>query len=131
MQLTLANYFGPHPERVGVQEVHYRDIDTAEPAAARFSFHHFNAEAEPFPFGAATYDVVFFCEILEHLQHDPLAVLAEIKRVLTPNGVLILTTPNVARLENRVRLLAGVNIYDPYSGYGPYGRHNRELVPTE
>jgi hypothetical protein len=23
-------------------------------------------------------------------------------------------------------MIAGVNIYDPYSGYGPYGRHNRE-----
>jgi hypothetical protein len=40
--------------------------------------------------------------------------------------MLILTTPNVARLENVMRLIAGANIYDPYSGYGPYGRHNRE-----
>jgi hypothetical protein len=44
---------------------------------------------------------------------------------------LILTTPNVARLENRARLLAGENIYDPYSGYGPYGRHNREYTSAE
>ena len=131
LQLTLANYFGPHPEKIGVQEVVYRDLDTQQPASARFSFHHFNAEAEPFPFADALFDVVFFCEILEHLQHDPLAVLAQIKRVLKPNGVLILTTPNVARLENRARLLAGENIYDPYSGYGPYGRHNREYTRDE
>ena len=37
-----------------------------------------------------------------------------------------MTTPNVARLENVARLISGTNIYDPYSGYGPYGRHNRE-----
>jgi hypothetical protein len=23
-------------------------------------------------------------------------------------------------------MVAGANIYDPYSGFGPYGRHNRE-----
>jgi hypothetical protein len=34
-------------------------------------------------------------------------------------------------LENDARLLAGQNIYDPYSGYGPYGRHNREYTVVE
>jgi SAM-dependent methyltransferase len=53
-------------------------------------------------------------------------MLREIKRVLKPSGHLILTTPNVSRLENVCRMIAGVNIYDPYSGYGAYGRHNRE-----
>jgi hypothetical protein len=37
----------------------------------------------------------------------------------------------VARLENIARLLRGHNIYDPYSGYGPYGRHNREYSINE
>jgi len=41
-------------------------------------------------------------------------------------GTLVVTTPNVTRLENVTRLISGENIYDPYSGYGPYGRHNRE-----
>src|SRR3989440_9270321 len=34
-------------------------------------------------------------------------------------------------LENVCRLIAGENIYDPYSGYGPYGRHNREYNRDE
>jgi hypothetical protein len=51
--------------------------------------------------------------------------------VLRPGGTLILTTPNVARLENVARLISGANIYDPYSGYGPYGRHNREYNKHE
>lgn len=70
--------------------------------------------------------MVIFAEIIEHLLNDPCKVLREINRVLKPNGTLILTTPNVARLENVARLISGTNIYDPYSGYGPYGRHNRE-----
>jgi SAM-dependent methyltransferase len=94
-------------------------------------FRHFNIETERFPFPDAYFDVVLFCEILEHLLMDPMAVLREIKRVLRPSGALILTTPNVNRLENVTRMVAGLNIYDPYSGYGPYGRHNREYNKHE
>jgi SAM-dependent methyltransferase len=55
----------------------------------------------------------------------------EIKRVLKPNGTLILTTPNAARLQHVVLLLKGHNIFDQYSAYGPYGRHNREYTQPE
>jgi hypothetical protein len=51
--------------------------------------------------------------------------------VLRPGGTVIVTTPNVARLENVARLIAGENLYDPYSGYGAYGRHNREYTLAE
>ncbi|MFZ1860851.1 MAG: methyltransferase domain-containing protein [Candidatus Competibacter sp.] len=68
---------------------------------------------------------------MEHLLMDPAKVLREIKRILKPNGQLILTTPNVSRLENVARMLSGTNIYDPYSGYGPYGQHNREYNKHE
>jgi SAM-dependent methyltransferase len=132
LDLVLSNYFGPQPGvSVGAQEVLYQDWKTHQPARADFSYHHFNIEQESFPFADAEFDVVFFCEILEHLLYDPLAVLREIKRVLKPGGTLILTTPNVSRLENRARLLAGCNIYDPYSGHGVYARHNREYTVAE
>ncbi len=64
--------------------------------------------------------------MIEHLLMDPLAALGEIHRVLKPNGVLVVTTPNVCRLANVLAIVNGANIYDPYSGFGPYGRHNRE-----
>ncbi len=35
------------------------------------------------------------------------------------------------RLDNVRKVIAGENIYDPYSGYGPYGRHNREYTPQD
>ena len=91
-----------------------------------FEYLNVNLEEHVLPIEAGSLDVVLFCEVIEHMQNDPLRALSEIKRILRPNGHLVLTTPNVARLENVARLLAGSNIYDPYSGYGPYGRHNRE-----
>lgn len=42
-----------------------------------------------------------------------------------------MSTPNVNRLENVAKMIAGANIYDPYSGYGQYGRHNREYNKHE
>ena len=62
---------------------------------------------------------------------NPMAALREIHRVLKPGGVLILTTPNVSRLGNVYAMVNGTNIYDPYSGHGPYGRHNREYTRHE
>lgn len=126
LRLTLANYFGPH---VTTPTLDQRVCIGG--ATETLPTYHFNIETEPFPFTAAAFDVVLCCEILEHLQHDPLAALREIHRVLRPGGALIVTTPNVARLENVARLLAGENVYDPYSGYGPYGRHNREYTLGE
>jgi SAM-dependent methyltransferase len=128
---TLANYFGPPFGATATQTVGAVNPHTGESEKHVATFHHFNIEDAQFPFPSDSFDVVLFCEILEHLQSDPIKVLREIKRVLKQGGKLILTTPNVARLENVCRLIAGANIYDPYSGYGPYGRHNREYNRDE
>jgi SAM-dependent methyltransferase len=126
LEITLANYFGPQINGEHHQTVDYKSLTDGELRSEHFSFQHFNVENDLFPYSDGEFDLVIFAEIIEHLLNDPCKVLREIKRVLKPNGVLILTTPNVARLENITRLISGANIYDPYSGYGPYGRHNRE-----
>ncbi len=131
LKLDLANYFGPNRDNLITQEVSYKEFKSSEQLSIELKSSHFNIEEEQFPFKDEEFDVVLFCEIIEHLLINPVAVLKEIKRVLKPNGTLILTTPNVSRLENVARMIAGVNIYDPYSGYGPYGRHNREYNKHE
>ncbi|GEM_PF-1343266 len=91
----------------------------------------FNIENDTFPFPDEHLDYVLFCEVIEHLIKDPIHALKEIHRVLKPNGTLILTTPNVTRYSNIQKLQKGENIYDPYSKYGIYGRHNREYTVKE
>ncbi|MBD1905969.1 class I SAM-dependent methyltransferase [Funiculus sociatus GB2-A5] len=131
LELYLANYFGLNRGDKVIQEVTYKDFNSDNSLSIQLESSHFNIEEDPFPFKNGEFDIVLFCEIIEHLLMNPVAVLKEIKRVLKPNGALILTTPNVSRLENVAKMIAGVNIYDPYSGYGPYGRHNREYNKHE
>lgn len=124
--LHLANFFDkPGPE--GKQKVTIHS--TRE--VIEYAFKQFNIEAEKFPYDDNSFDVVLFCEIIEHLLTDPVHALTEIRRVLKPGGDLVLTTPNVARLENARKIIAGENVYDPYSGHGPYGRHNREYTQED
>jgi 2-polyprenyl-3-methyl-5-hydroxy-6-metoxy-1,4-benzoquinol methylase len=58
------------------------------------------------PFRAGRLDAVFAGEIIEHLV-DTDAFVAELRRVLRPGGILVITTPNLASFENRVKLLLG------------------------
>ena len=55
------------------------------------------------------------CEVLEHLNFNPLPVLSEVNRILKGGGVFYLSLPNIASLENRVRLLKGYSIHNPIS----------------
>lgn len=99
--------------------------------ALTFEYQMFNLELDPYPYGADSFDVVVCCEILEHLAVNPSHLLAECHRVLVPDGRLVLTTPNSVRWENVIRMLRGRNPFDPYSGLGVYGRHNREYTAGE
>lgn len=131
LDLTLANYFGPQLAPRSAQKVAAANPQSGTLETHLFEFEHFNLEEAQFPFNPHSFDLVLLCEVIEHLQIDPVKVLLEIKHVLKPGGHLVLTTPNVSRLENVCRMAAGSNIYDPYSGYGPYGRHNREYNKHE
>lgn len=60
----------------------------------------------PLPLRDAAFDAVFAGEIIEHLVDTDL-FLSEIARVLRPGGVAIVTAPNLASFENRLRLAIG------------------------
>ena len=129
LDLSLVNYFGPGATS-GCQTVAFPGFDGI-PDSVAFDFCNINIEEAPLPYQDASFKYIVFCEVLEHMTHDPLRAVLELKRVLKPGATMILTTPNAARLENVVAFLEGRNMYDPFSAYGPYGRHNREYTRHE
>lgn len=48
---------------------------------------------EGLPFGDSEFDLVWCSEVIEHLK-NPAFTLGEIKRILKPRGILLMTTPN-------------------------------------
>ncbi|MBU1298076.1 MAG: class I SAM-dependent methyltransferase [Bacteroidetes bacterium] len=75
------------------------------------------SEQEIIPLPDNYFHYVVFSEVLEHLYNSPLAYLNEIHRVLKNNGKLILTTPNVMRLENKIKFFLNLNIYQDLERY--------------
>lgn len=96
-----------------------------------------NVEKDKLPFTDNIFDIVTCSELIEHLPFDPYHMLREVQRVLNKGGILILTTPNLATLTNRVKLLFGKSINWPLAGPLPfferdvYDRHNREYTASE
>jgi SAM-dependent methyltransferase len=74
---------------------------------ANFSSAHVRAGSIlDLPFAAESFDRVLCLDVLEHLQYDhQTRAFAELSRVLKPNGELLLSLPNLAHLQSRLKFL--------------------------
>ena len=93
---------------------------------------------EPLPVADESFDYVTYLDVIEHHHRSPKRVLDEIHRVLKPGGCVIITTPNQASIYNRLRLLRGGSVADPFEYFfreaaemDPYPGHHREYVRGE
>lgn len=66
-----------------------------------------DVEREVFRYPDNHFDVITCFEVIEHLKFTPIPMLTEIKRVLKPNGLFILTTPNINSAVSIARILLG------------------------
>ena len=95
----------------GNRHVIYADIEASPLAALRenqnenSSFILLDA-SRSLPIRDASLAVVVAGELIEHL-FEPIALLKEAERVLRPGGILVVTTPNTATLQDRMRFLFG------------------------
>lgn len=103
------------------------------PDSYTFELRNFNVESDPFPYPDGHFRVVLCCELIEHLQRDPMHMLWECNRVLEPDGFLLLTTPNIASARAIEGLLVGCSPYllSQYNLKTPVDQHNREYAPYE
>ena len=75
-------------------------------------FYTCDIEKDSLPIGSGTFDCVLLAEAIEHIDPRSLKhVLGEIHRVLKSPGVLLITTPNQAAIQNGIRLLLGKKIH--------------------
>ena len=98
-----------------------------------FELRNFNVERDPFPYPDGYFSTVLCCELIEHLQRDPMHMLWECNRVLAPGGHLLLTTPNIASCRAIEGLLVGCAPYllSQYNLTEVADQHNREYAPYE
>lgn len=52
------------------------------------------------------FDVILWADVIEHVV-DLWKAMAEVCRLLAPGGTLVTTTPNIAEIRNRLKLLMG------------------------
>jgi 2-polyprenyl-3-methyl-5-hydroxy-6-metoxy-1,4-benzoquinol methylase len=76
-----------------------------------------NLRERHLPYQDEEFDIVVMCEVLEHLNFNPLLCLQEINRVTKKGGNLYLSTPNLSHITNRIKLLTGNSIHNPPSDF--------------
>ena len=99
-----------------------------------------DVENETLPIPDGQYDAVIFFEIFEHLRIDPIFTMKEVLRILKPNGILLLSSPNLKSINGLKNYLLRDRAYsccgDIYSEFmkletlGHMG-HVREYTITE
>lgn len=103
--------------------------------ATQFDRTLFDLETTPYPFADDTFDVVLCMEVIEHLLHDPMAMLFEINRILKPGGFLLLTTPNLVSWHAILKAIRGIPPMESsaflLSHHPPLLQHAREYLPNE
>jgi SAM-dependent methyltransferase len=127
-QVEVANE--PALEQGGDRNVQVLKSDDGE--QHEISYKTLNIEYDRWPWEDETFDLILYCEVIEHLVYDPSHTLVEAHRVLKkPGGKLLISTPNALSYSYLLQMLRKQNFYPPYSGYSHYARHHRLFSPQE
>lgn len=75
--------------------------EVARQAREQYGLHVFTGTLEQAAFPERSFDAVTMWDVLEHL-HDPLGSLREVRRILDPDGILLIRVPNLASWDARL-----------------------------
>jgi SAM-dependent methyltransferase len=123
-------YLGP----LGVVDDKIETSSTGETFRCKIDL--FNAEADRYPYPDGHFATVICCELLEHLELDPMHLASEWNRILRPGGCLVLSTPNICSLRSVSHAIGGYHpaLFSQYIKPLPSAdtnRHQREYAPGE
>ncbi len=108
-------------------------VQEIETMCKKYNFENLplDLESNMLPFPDDSFDIIIFSEVLEHLNFHPGNVFIEIARVLKKNGVVIVTTPNLSRINNIVKLALNKSINAELDQIFHDGTHYREYTSQE
>jgi ubiquinone/menaquinone biosynthesis C-methylase UbiE len=120
-------------------EVHVTDFDLTKEQTGQMNIsletynrdvpvYRVDLEQQALPIESETFDYVLCCEVIEHMELDPMFMMSEVNRVLKPQGTLIMTTPNITSSRALWKILRGMepHFYMQYRKTPSYHRHNYE-----
>lgn len=91
------------------------------------------------PLAGQAFDIVLASEVLEHVQMSLRGAIGRLAPLLAPNGRLVITTPNLYRMNNLLKMVQGRNINESFGDTAVLRHgvvidnrtHPREPVRTE
>lgn len=117
---------GAHVETLCIDDLNHNFLD---PFHIPLHICDITREVPPIPRGS--YDLILFCEVLEHFLIAPHAAIRTILSLCKPEGVTFFSVPNFATIQKRIMLLRGKNPQDPLHEKTAYFAHIREPVFDE
>ena len=118
--LALLRALGAEP--IGV-ELSERALEQARSRESRAETHLLAADGS-IPLAHGSVDLVWCSEVIEHVA-DVGGLLAEVRRVLSPGGRILLTTPFHGRIKGAALALTRFD-----SHFDPLGQHLRFFTPS-
>ncbi len=122
---------GTHFEPGGSTEPYYREFGILSDQKW-YSTHNVNIEDQEMPFSDGYFDFILCAEVIEHMERDPMHLVSELNRIITPGGEILITTPNSTSSRVLWSILNGYrpHFFMQYPRDRSLYKHNFEYDPS-